>query len=136
MSHVAQLVFLADPALADAAQDWLRQLACQYSVSKHTQIAYRHEIRVFLVFLTQHQGRLVNFSDLTAEIVSLDISSDDWEEDYFWVTNESGYIIKFNSNSDYNDKLFVFVDKFSDVIEQFLSKNSDICLIIFDSLSS
>lgn len=66
MSHVAQLVFLADPALADAAQDWLRQLACQYSVSKHTQIAYRHEIRVFLVFLTQHQGRLVNFSDLTA----------------------------------------------------------------------
>lgn len=66
MSHVAPVAFHADPDLADAAEDWLRQLACQYRVSKHTQIAYRHEICVFLVFLTEHQGRLVNFSDLTA----------------------------------------------------------------------
>jgi integrase/recombinase XerC len=66
MSNLAHIAFRAESTLAEAAEDWLRQLESQYRVSKHTQVAYRHEICVFFAFLTDYQGRLVQFSDLTA----------------------------------------------------------------------
>ena len=62
---------------------------------------------------------MLNFSDLTAEVISFELDSNDWDIDNTWYTNESGYVYFFYSNMDYNDKVLVFVDKFGNEVDRY-----------------
>jgi integrase/recombinase XerC len=62
----AALGFAAAPSVAAAAEDWLRHLAGERRVARHTLDAYARDLRDFFVFLTGHLGGEPDFDALTA----------------------------------------------------------------------
>jgi integrase/recombinase XerC len=62
----AALGFPAAPPLAAAAEDWLRQLAGERRMSRHTIAAYARDLRAFLAFLAGHLGGEPDFAALSA----------------------------------------------------------------------
>lgn len=62
------------PALRPLREDWLRYLRTERRVSGHTYDAYRRDITVFFIFLTDHLGRAPTAPDL-ADLRPVDFRS-------------------------------------------------------------
>lgn len=61
----APLTYTAEADLQDCLSRWVKSLTSEKNMSKHTLRAYQKDVRDFLAFLTNHQGRLPSLDTLS-----------------------------------------------------------------------
>lgn len=63
-----------------------------------------------MVGSNNYGAALLNFSDLTAEIIDLDVDSDYWYNDNVYPLQNSGYMYEFGGNDNNDERLVIFTD--------------------------